>query len=1385
MRFLPKSSRVNEMKRYALLLILALLCAYGNINNMSALVEIVLLRSYLGFHNISLHSIEQLSILTVYLGYEYFHAFGHWAFASEKHYLNSSSLCARLNQPILVFGKLCLKCIDKSFIQGGKKYRTMSNEERNTGARSYPDRISISYVILLKLGFVNLSRTSLLPINIRILQADLVGLFQYYGVVLLLTRNPVQSCSFNDLPKVSTPHALPLVSSDSSVDHIEPIFLESSLLISNVPGIFLPQLILPTIRILGPIKGLHRLWIKIALSLLTSNITVKSPPQVLLPTIVRIFARPTIWHDIGKAIIIVGCDIVDCTWRPHPSNTLLGKGFSSDEIGDGPEPEMVTPRKSIQEWLRKGRMVGEERRRGRPPLLPLYKNLETKQRDDQGMTVQAMDSSATVHISNVSIGQTFAMISTSSVSSLEAIDSALAQLPLLEIMLSIPLTPLTVSWMTQADLIIDALESQGMGPFLTRSSGLKHTLERILAYPLMGDNCFEADAIRRMLAATLGDKDAVPPAPFDAECALRIIAACGIDSCMIGYEGGKILNSTLHINGIMRHSASLTMRQARYLCGECKVAVIRGIGDAWYSFEMQDALPSLERSYGILKAMLNDAFARTAVTRMPLGSFQYSPSRAALETVIHSRRNIIAASGRISSEEVSSIVQLMDESMDWMVVTRTISALESALVLDTPYHALGMLHALSRRSRNTEEFLLAQRVDLPVNWGSLTILIARLDRLVPSIFMERRRLCGLPALNKMVRSGSVPISGGRRIPGFGISQAMECLQLLFNVQYWSSIAAQWCLDTVLVPEAHSSDKFGSRAETVDIVVFRDLLIPLFPVDSDEFTLQRSALVATLKMQMSEAGDAEIPGTLVSGSELMAFPFTTLLRPSSWIRDMQPSMKVDFRPPHPTNPYLFEFTIPPPLPVPVTRFGRSLQARVLSQHPPPDGKHYTMPDDPRASSFMYFAEDPGRGLSAYALSPIPSGTCIGHYCGGENTSILMVKDGSYKSAYAWDDDVSVSLDARYHGSCAMRLLNDEIETREEVTNVQLTWNSARHVLEAVTTDHVVDIVRNQKLTTRYAAGYWMDPRHDCALIKKAYKSYGPSESFPDETWKLAMSLALKRERMIVHPVVPPPYVAMFINPDGFDDDEEGDLDSDMEPPLPHDLCDPPDDTLLQPKVPNLMSFVLNGQRIIPRLHPSASYRDQTLHPQIPQAPKNFGRHSRSTVAARCKSSKKRKKYRARHMSLGQEQMGQEEENPMHGPHSFPKSVAHAPVPRPSGIHVELPLPPGMNSDWRIQYSEDTQIRTGFWNVNGSPHTDHHVAETLAETMKLLGLSVLCLSDVRLTNAAGKWFSYRFKKYMPGAAVCIFPTTRESDKGARGVTRVWGGLLFLLIPLWRRS
>ena len=237
---------------------------------------------------------------------------------------------------------------------------------------------------------------------------------------------------------------------------------------------------------------------------------------------------------------------------------------------------------------------------------------------------------------------------------------------------------------------------------------------------------------------------------------------------------------------------------------------------------------------------------------------------------------------------------------------------------------------------------------------------------------------------------------------------------------------------------------------------------------------------------------------------------------------------------------------------------------------------------------------------------------------------------------------------------------------------------------------------------------------------------------------------------------------------------------MEPPLPHDLCDPPDDTLLQPKVPNLMSFVLNGQRIIPRLHPSASYRDQTLHPQIPQAPKNFGRHSRSTVAARCKSSKKRKKYRARHMSLGQEQMGQEEENPMHGPHSFPKSVAHAPVPRPSGIHVELPLPPGMNSDWRIQYSEDTQIRTGFWNVNGSPHTDHHVAETLAETMKLLGLSVLCLSDVRLTNAAGKWFSYRFKKYMPGAAVCIFPTTRESDKGARGSYACMGGSIVLVDP-----
>jgi hypothetical protein len=172
--------------------------------------------------------------------------------------------------------------------------------------------------------------------------------------------------------------------------------------------------------------------------------------------------------------------------------------------------------------------------------------------------------------------------------------------------------------------------------------------------------------------------------------------------------------------------------------------------------------------------------------------------------------------------------------------------------------------------------------------------------------------------------------------------------------------------------------------------------------------------------------------------------------------------------------------------------------------------------------MYFADDPNSGITAYALDTLPEDTCLGIYSGGENTSPMMVKAPHYGSTYSWDDGGDIkkatlpkySLDARFPGSGAMRLLNDYLDTAEEKTTVILMWDPITMRLEGRKTKHTAEVVRNQKLTTRYGPAFWCSPVHPPEIIRKARDAYsGRSARKFDECtpqqWSEAISDAIKR------------------------------------------------------------------------------------------------------------------------------------------------------------------------------------------------------------------------------------------------------------------------------------
>jgi hypothetical protein len=746
-------------------------------------------------------------------------------------------------------------------------------------------------------------------------------------------------------------------------------------------------------------------------------------------------------------------------WRPHPSCILSGKGFSSDEIGDGPEPLVRVSAKTLDNWARKVVNSGEERRRGLPPLIPLYKNCMAKGINTDGMVARGMDSLVKINISLDAVGLINTEISNACVSASDAVDAILAQLPLMAITLCLPDRQCSDCLKADVGFLLDAMEIAGMGPYNLSSDGLREALSLMQAYHDHDDGDEEVRVLTRAIEAfasggEVGDDRLVPGQTR------RIVAACGIDALFLSVSDGRVIGSTLQMNKIVRHGEALSAREFRYLAATCKVALVSSEG-SWYTFAIRDILPSFERSLTVLRDMLLDGYRMLSNGGSSLRPFALDYSRSVVDDVIETIQKVRLERGEITSDQVSHLVSHMVDTKHWATVTRSISPLEIASVIDSPFHPVGILIACWKSPRTINQFLHAQKVDLPENWLALTALVGTLESAVPPINVPLRRKIGLNVLRKIVAAGKIEMFSGRRIIGFGIHEALECLKVLFEVQEWSSLGDSWAIDARLAPIERNPEKvMRKRSAILDVTIFRDLVIPLIPFSMDIYEDARDEMISRLTERLTQVKDDVCPGTLLFGSDSSAIPIEQLFRTGSLLSSLVRGGSVDFRPCHPLNPYLFEISLSNPDENVITRYGRESRPTRLTRCEPPAGKHYTMPSDPLASSYMYFAEDSGNGITAYALREIPESVCLGIYSGGENTSPRMVKAPHYASTYSWDDGGDVktgaepefSLDARFPGSCAVRLINDCLESSGETTTIALGWDPSLKRLEASKTLH---------------------------------------------------------------------------------------------------------------------------------------------------------------------------------------------------------------------------------------------------------------------------------------------------------------------------------------------
>jgi hypothetical protein len=100
---------------------------------------------------------------------------------------------------------------------------------------------------------------------------------------------------------------------------------------------------------------------------------------------------------------------------------------------------------------------------------------------------------------------------------------------------------------------------------------------------------------------------------------------------------------------------------------------------------MRDILPSFERSITVLRDMLMDGYRMLSNDGSSVCPFALDYSRPGVDDIIETIQKVRLERGEITSDQVSHLVSHMVDTKHWATVTRPISPLEIASVIDSPY----------------------------------------------------------------------------------------------------------------------------------------------------------------------------------------------------------------------------------------------------------------------------------------------------------------------------------------------------------------------------------------------------------------------------------------------------------------------------------------------------------------------------------------------------------------------------------------------------------------------------------------------------------------------------------------------------------------------------
>ena len=929
MRFLAKSSRVELTKRHALIMLLVFFNTFWNAEWSCAWVGIGQAWSIYGFHGYSLQTLSQLSILTFVWRGELFYLFGSWTFVRKNQVSLARDLMPSSGRAFLAERWNDLLWRKYWWKIWRKIYHSNRRGEIGTTARYWIFWYPSLHVMLWKLDSNEHRRASTLP-NINRDRDDLQQSFQFACREKTKSLSELESSftiEFGCTPQTQLSNNIDKSRWENTVGNIvtEARFMgtrvSNSVLIKFQYHFLRDEQIPISFELIPTIySGFVEITISVGIEapLMDLGHVFPSARYVVAPfsstttssVVIPIMSPMEVTSDSQSSLSV---------WRPHPSCDLIGKGFSSDEIGDGPEPMMLAA-KTLDDWARKVVISGEERRRGLPPLIPLYKNCMTKGMDADGMLARGVDSLIAINISLEAVGLINTEISNACVSVSDAVDAILAQLPLMAITICLPDRQCSDCLKMDVGFLLDAMEIAGMGPYNLSSDGLREALSLVQAYHDHVDGDEEARVLARAIEAFASGGEVGCDRLMSGQ-SRRIVAACGVDALFLSLNEGRVIGSTLQANKIMCHGEALSAREFRYLAAACKVALVSS-GGRWFTYALRDILPSFERSLTVLRDMLIDGYKMMGRGGNSVRPFVLDYSRPIVDDIITTIQRVRLERGGVTSDQVSHLVSHMVDTKHWVTVTRSISPLEIASVVDSPFHPIGILIACWKSPRTINQFLHAQKVDLPENWLALTALVGTLEIAVPPINMPLRKKIGLNVLRKIVATGKIEMFSGRRIIGFGIHEALECLKVLFEVQEWSSLGDSWAIDARLAPIERNPEKvMRKRSAVLDITIFRDLVIPLIPFSMDIYEDARDEMVSRLTERLTQVKDDVCPGTLLFGSDSSAIPIEQLFRTGSLLSSLVRGGSVDFRPCHPLNPYLFEISLSNPDETVITRYGR--------------------------------------------------------------------------------------------------------------------------------------------------------------------------------------------------------------------------------------------------------------------------------------------------------------------------------------------------------------------------------------------------------------------------------------------------------------------------------